>query len=172
MTQNRFRTTLAAAAMLLALPACDDPGTGPEDPMDTIREATRAFQQVDAALAAGYAPAGPCVAHPTMGGMGFHYGKQALVDAVVDPRNPETLLYAPGPNGSRVLVGVEFLVPADAWDASHAAPPVLAGQAFDDHRAPAARHGLPFPHYDLHVWVWKENPSGLFAPFNPTVSCG
>jgi len=27
-------------------------------------------------------------------------------------------------------------------------------------------------HYDLHVWVAERNPSGLFAPFNPTLSCG
>jgi hypothetical protein len=26
-------------------------------------------------------------------------------------------------------------------------------------------------HYDLHVWIWKANPSGLFAPFNPALSC-
>jgi hypothetical protein len=26
-------------------------------------------------------------------------------------------------------------------------------------------------HYDLHVWLWKHNPSGLFAPFNPEASC-
>ncbi len=25
-------------------------------------------------------------------------------------------------------------------------------------------------HYDLHVWAWKHNPAGLFAPFNPKVS--
>lgn len=170
MTPNRSRA-LAGLLAVLTLAACNNP-TRPQDPLDVIRDATRSFQQVDAALAAGYTPAGPCVSHPTMGGMGFHYSKQALVDAVVDLRSPETLLYAPGPGGSRVLVGVEFLVPADAWDASNAAPPSVAGQTFDDHRAPAARHGLPFPHYDLHVWVWKENPSGMFAPFNPTVSCG
>jgi hypothetical protein len=26
-------------------------------------------------------------------------------------------------------------------------------------------------HYDLHVWLFKENPSGLFAATNPNVGC-
>ena len=30
--------------------------------------------------------------------------------------------------------------------------------------------GMPV-HYDLHVWLWKHNPSGVFAPFNPDASC-
>ena len=157
---------LAALAMTAG---CDSPG-GASDPLDELRDATEAFQQVSAAAAAGYAPAGPCVASPA-GGMGIHYTNQALVDATVDARRPEALLYAPTASGGRELVGAEFVVLADAWDAGHTTPPSFAGQAFDDHRAPAARHGLPFAHYDLHVWVWRTNPSGMFAPFNPSVAC-
>jgi len=26
-------------------------------------------------------------------------------------------------------------------------------------------------HYDLHVWLWKQNPAGLFSPTNPLVKC-
>ena len=26
-------------------------------------------------------------------------------------------------------------------------------------------------HYDLQVWLWKNNPSGIFKSFNPTVTC-
>jgi len=26
-------------------------------------------------------------------------------------------------------------------------------------------------HHDLHVWVGKNNPDGLFAPFNPALHC-
>ncbi|MGH2385699.1 MAG: hypothetical protein ACRDGB_11715, partial [Candidatus Limnocylindria bacterium] len=25
--------------------------------------------------------------------------------------------------------------------------------------------------YALHAWIWKENPSGLYAGFNPEVTC-
>jgi hypothetical protein len=28
-----------------------------------------------------------------------------------------------------------------------------------------------FQVWGLHVWIWKENPSGLFAPWNPRVTC-
>jgi ABC-type Zn2+ transport system substrate-binding protein/surface adhesin len=27
------------------------------------------------------------------------------------------------------------------------------------------------PHYDLHVWLYRENPKGMFAQFNPKASC-
>ncbi|HEX8694913.1 MAG TPA: hypothetical protein VF746_21060 [Longimicrobium sp.] len=170
------RAAVAAALGVLGaigVLACDsDPTTPePERTLRAIRDATRAYQSVDAAVAAGYAPAGPCVAHPSMGAMGIHYSRATLADGTVDPTQPEVLLYAPSPGGSLQLVGVEFLVPAAAWDASNSAPPMLSGQPFDDHRAPEARHGLPFPHYDLHAWVWRDNPNGVFAPFNPAVSC-
>jgi hypothetical protein len=104
--------------------------------------------------------------------MGFHYSNPALVDAEVDANAPEVLLYEPTAAGGLVLVGVEFLVLADAWDAVSTALPELGGEPFADHRDPAARHGLPFGHYDLHAWVWRTNPDGMWAPFNPNVSCG
>ena len=28
------------------------------------------------------------------------------------------------------------------------------------------------PHYDRHVWIYRDNPNGVFAPFNPNVTCG
>lgn len=166
---SRFLPCLLPFAALGAMMACDS-ASGPSNPVDELREATEAFQQVSAATAAGYAPAGPCVASPA-GGMGIHYVNNALVDATVDARHPEALLYAPTASGGRELLGVEFVVMADAWDAGHTTPPTFAGQVFDDHRAPAARHGMPFAHYDLHVWLWKTNPSGMFSPFNPSVAC-
>ena len=27
------------------------------------------------------------------------------------------------------------------------------------------------PHYDRHVWLYRDNPNGVFAQFNPKVSC-
>lgn len=50
------------------------------------------------------------------------------------------------------------------------AAPVLFGVPFD---GPMDAHGPDQPpHYDLHVWVWSNNPSGIFEMFNPNVSCG
>lgn len=167
--RSRSFFRLLPLAALVGMMACDSPNDT-NDPVDELRDATKAFQQVGAATAAGYAPAGPCVGSPA-GAMGIHYVNNALVDGTVDPRHPEALLYLPTASGGRELLGAEFVVAADAWDGAHTTPPTFAGQTFDDHRAPAARHGLPFAHYDLHAWVWKTNPSGMFAPFNPSVAC-
>jgi len=27
------------------------------------------------------------------------------------------------------------------------------------------------PHYDRHVWIYRDNPNGVFAQFNPNVTC-
>jgi len=64
------------------------------------------------------------------------------------------------------------------------APPMLGEVEFDDHREMKvvedengdpvevnAKGGPPFPHYQLHVWVWKNNPNGMYFPFNPKVQC-
>ena len=180
------RILALAAALALAVAACDGQpaAVAPESALLSsagaevnrtlaeIRRGTARFHRVEAAMDAGYARVSPCVSHPVLGAMGFHYANFGLVDATVDPAAPEILVYAPQKNGKLKLVAVEFMVAAAPWDAQHSSPPMLAGQVFDDHRAPAARHGIPIPHYDLHVWVWQHNPSGMFFPFNPTVSCG
>ncbi|MEW5926638.1 MAG: hypothetical protein AB1941_04080 [Gemmatimonadota bacterium] len=177
---------LAAVAACLALAACDgQPAAVAPDraalssaaadanrTLAEIRRATARFHRVEAAVEAGYVQASPCVAHPALGAMGFHYANFGLIDGTVDPSAPELLLYAPEKNGRLRLVAVEFMVAAAPWDAQHATPPALAGHVFEDHRAPEARHGIPIAHYDLHAWAWKHNPSGTFFPFNPTVSCG
>ena len=32
------------------------------------------------------------------------------------------------------------------------------------------RYGIP-AFYELHAWVWKDNPAGTFADYNPDVTC-
>lgn len=162
-------------AALVVFAACDstptetppNPDPGPTT-LATIRTATDAYHDVNRALAAGYAEASPCVASPD-GGMGFHYMNNGFLDGTVDPAAPEMLLFEPQPGGGLALVGVEFMVPAADWGGS--APPRLDNIAFSSHLTPETQHGIPFPHYDLHVWSWRDNPSGMYAPFNPDVSC-
>lgn len=172
---SRARTLIVLPLAALVLVGCEeDPAAPTEDPvqqlLDQIRTSTEAYRDVASAASAGYQEASPCVASPD-GAMGFHYMNAPLVDATVEPAVPELLLYEPTSGGGLRLVGVEYMVVAPEWDASHDAPPALAGQPFDDHRAEEDRHGIPFPHYDLHVWAWEANPSGTFVPFNPSVSC-
>jgi hypothetical protein len=144
----------------------DEPATGL---VREVRLATAAFQDVSAALAAGYGSAGSCVSGPEEGAMGIHYPNGALVgDGELDARLPEILIYERR-KGRLRLLGVEFLVIAEQWHASHEGPPVLMGQHFHYVGSPN-RYGLP-AFYQLHVWAWKYNPNGIFVDWNPAVSC-
>jgi len=136
--------------------------------VETVRHATQAFQSVQAAEAAGYGLFHGCVSGPQEGAMGVHYVNGALVDGEVDASRPEALIYE-FKNGVARLVGVEFVVPAAAWDATHDGPPVLEGQTFQFNGAPN-RYRLP-AFYELHVWAWRDNPSGTFVDWNTRVSC-
>lgn len=92
-----------------------------------------------------------------------------LGDDELDINKPEALIYEPY-NGAHRLVGVEYIVMVDAWQAHHKEPPVLAGQTLQHNSSPN-RYGLP-AFYDLHVWAWRDNPLGTFADWNPRVACG
>jgi hypothetical protein len=102
--------------------------------------------------------------------MGFHYST-GLLDGKLQLTKPEILVYEPREAGRLRLVAIEYMVPAEDWHRLHKAPLTFKGQPFDDHRKPALPHGIPFPHYDLHVWLHRTNPAGLFTPYNPDVSC-
>ena len=135
----------------------------------TVREATERFKNVEAAKEAGYGLFHGCVSGPQEGAMGIHLVNGTLVgDGVLDPTRPEALLYE-SRNGQLDLVGVEYVVIAEAWHARNEAPPVLMGQLFHYVGSPN-RYGIP-AFYELHVWAWKHNPSGTFADWNPSVSC-
>ncbi|WP_344131028.1 hypothetical protein [Pedococcus bigeumensis] len=112
-----------------------------------------------------------CIEDPHgTGAMGIHYLDPAnLFDGKIDRLAPEALIYEPGDGGSLTLIAAEYLVLAQAWDATHAAPPILYGQRFT-RVAAGNRYGLP-DFYELHVWHQKANPSGIFNDWNPTVSC-
>lgn len=135
-----------------------------------VRDATERFQDVEVAKAEGYALQFGCVSGSDSGAMGMHFVNGALVgDPEIDPTRPEIVIYEPQPNGRLKLVGADFLVLADAWNAKHAAPPQLKGQLFHLFEAPN-RFGLP-AFYTLHVWAWKDNPTGTFVNWHANVSC-
>lgn len=160
-----IRTTLLAAS-LAALASAPAAANGQSD-LAMLRAATAAFHHVPAAEAAGYEyvpGVSNCVSHPVAGGMGHHLLNFGLIDTLVEPLKPETLVYVPGPNGSMQLGAVEYLVPAVEWDAEgHAGLPSAWGHEF--HLNPVL--GM----YVLHVWIWRHNPAGMFADWNPKVAC-
>jgi hypothetical protein len=136
-----------------------------------VRQATEDFRNVRKAIDAGYESTGSCVTGPEKGAMGIHYANGTLIgDGLIDAKAPELLIYEQK-DGRLRLVGVEFLVLADAWNASHpnGEPPVLMGQHFHFVGSPN-RYRLP-AFYELHVWAWRDNPSGDFVDWNPDVSC-
>ena len=71
--------------------------------------------------------------------------------------------------GGYRLVSVEYVTFRDAWDATHASPPSLFGRTFKLIE-PGNRYVLP-AFYELHAWLWRPNPSGIFSDWNPKVSC-
>lgn len=136
---------------------------------ETVRQATARFQDVETAKQAGYSLLYGCVSNTQAGAMGIHFANSTLVsDGELDAQHPEALIYEPK-RYKLQLVAVEYVVLADAWNAKHQTPPVLMGQLFNYMSSPN-RYGLP-AFYELHVWAWKNNPSGVFADWNPQVSC-
>jgi len=134
-----------------------------------VRQATEPYQNVEDAEAAGYGQFLGCVSGPQGGAMGVHYPNGNLVgDGMLDPMQPEVLIYEVK-NGQYSLVAVEYLVLFDDWNANNESPPVLSGQVFNYVGSPN-RYGMP-AFYELHVWALKNNPNGVFADWNPQVSC-
>jgi hypothetical protein len=172
--------------------------TQPREPsLADVKKATERFQDVRVALAEGYIrdPFDLCDTAEMMGkpaalgAMGVHYFRPDLLGVTAPPnprvngdgvhtdfRKPAILIYEPQADGSMQLVAVENLVFQAAWKAAGKdKKPSFQGVAYDTMQDdPATRideaHMFE-PHYDRHVWIYRDNPNGVFAPFNPNVSC-
>jgi hypothetical protein len=187
-----FRTVSFVVAGLLA----GAPALAETVDLNAVRAAVEKYRDVNMALADGYIPdpSGHCVTAadeglpPEWGAMGMHYMNPALLKiTAAEPRvdgqstytdwmQPAVLLYEPQADGSLELVGVENVVWQAAWKAAgHDGPPELNGRPWDamaDDPATAAdeAHGFT-PHFDQHVWLFRDNPLGELMPFNPNVTC-
>jgi hypothetical protein len=184
------------AFLLVALLAGFEPGPG-EPTLAEVRTATERFQDVSVALAEGYIrdPFNICETADMMGkpaslgAMGVHYFRPDMLGITAPPSprvdgtgthtdflKPAILIYEPQADGSMKLVAVENLVFARAWqERGHSAPPTFHGIAYDsmtdDPRTPIDEAHMFMPHFDRHVWIHRDNPNGVFAQFNPAVSC-
>lgn len=150
-THAAMHSTVPASAAAVASPGL----------LKEVHAASARFHSTTQATKAGYVVSSPCIAHPTLGGMGFHWVNNGLVDPVFDPLEPEALVYAPDASGTPRLAAVEYIVINVGQPA-----PTFDGQPFDVGGTP-----VPVAHWSLHVWVHRDNPSGVFTPFNPDVSC-
>ena len=123
------------------------------------------------------APLHECISHGAGdGAMGFHFIKGSLLDTTLEPTRPEALVYAPDKHGNLHLAALEYVVFQDPWDKEHpGVMPELFGQMFmlvppdPTHSDGTTVFNIP-PFYMLHAWIWVSNPSGLFNPWNPSVS--
>lgn len=139
------------------------PGGGVDGDTARVRAATAAFRELGQAVAAGYAASvDRCIAHPQHGGMGFHHSNRRLMDDRLEVEKPEILVYSRSGDGEYRLEGVEYIVPYTSRPRD-AEPPTVMGQQL--------KRSDPLQLWYLHVWIWRENPSGLFADWNPHVSC-
>ena len=192
MTGSRFFPT----AMLVSAGLAAGAASAAEVDLDAVRAATEKYRDVNVALADGYilAPPGDCVtaAHEGLpaewGAMGMHYIHPGRLQiTATEPRvdgqstytdfvNPAILIYEPQADGSLELIAVENLVFEAAWKAAgNDGPPVLNGRNWDhmvdDPATPGDEaHGF-MPHFDQHVWIYRDNPSGALMPFNPAATC-
>ena len=179
--RTRLTSALISAALLASLAvstaAAHDRGHGLGRELAAVRAVTARFHNVDAAIAAGYAqPPAPAPLHECIssfdgtGAMGYHFINGSLLDATLDPLKPEVLVYAPDRHGKLHLVALEYVTFQGPWMDAHGSDmPTLFGQMFMATGDPN-RYAIP-AFFSLHLWLWKDNPSGLFAPFNPAVSC-
>jgi hypothetical protein len=160
---------VSAVPALMAFSHSEERNGQPTGIVREVRQSTREFLDVDAAGLAGYNSTGSCVSGPQAGAMGVHYVNGTLFgDDALEASSPEILVYEPR-GGKLRLVAVEYVVDAALWDAKKIGPPILMGQHFHYVGSPNRYGGGAF--YELHVWAWKNNPSGTFADWNPNVSC-
>lgn len=175
---------------LATLGACKDSMNPEAEGIARIRALSDPYHDLAAATAAGYTVWSPdptvagstCPSSPD-GMMGYHRVNVALRggaadpasgDAVIDLMKPEMILYEKTATGQMSLVGVEYIVFKAAWEKAHgvgAAPPQILGHPLlaSTHVFPG--NTAPIDHYELHVWAWKDNPKGMFAPWHPNVTC-
>jgi hypothetical protein len=164
----------------LCLPASAAAQALPQVPPEfaRIRAALEKYQDPFVAVHDGYFSTVGCVTYPKAGGpgemqyvdgtMGVHFFNAALIGPTVDPMRPQVLMYLPEGDKLR-LVAAEWFVPLAVGVTER---PNLLGRPFD---GPMEGHHPLMPvemaHYDLHVWLWRDNPAGLFSPTNPGITC-
>jgi hypothetical protein len=134
-----------------------------EEQLTVVRELTGPFVDFAQAEAAGWSERlTDCMENPAEGAQGYHYGNVAYIDGETDLMKPEVLMYEPQEDGQLRLVGVEYIVPFAVLPPT-AEPPSLFGREFHQN------HDAEL--WALHLWLWQDSPSGLFADWNAGVSC-
>ncbi len=143
-----------------------------------VRKALDKYKDPIVAVRDGYLSTVGCVDFPAggtehgameykPGAMGVHFINMSYVSPKLDSTKPQVLLYEPS-GDKLMLVGAEWFIPTEV---SKTAPTVLGHQLM----GPMEGHVPVMPpelhHWDLHVWLWRDNPNGMFSPTNSAVKC-
>jgi hypothetical protein len=187
-----YRTALRLVLVATAPLACADPAPT----LDEVRAATEKYADVAVALADGYVrdPMDVCETSYYLGSLtdegtvGIHFFRPDLLGVTLgegesdrttrhdatgthtDFLRPSMLVYEPRPDSVLELVAIANMVSARAWEEEgHRDRPSFGEQPYDFH-SDAGGTGFP-AYYDLHVWLYRENPAGMFAPYNTAVTC-
>ncbi|MGH7543112.1 MAG: hypothetical protein ACREK7_04165 [Gemmatimonadota bacterium] len=190
-------TALHAQGVAIVTPSAEPMAAETAAAIDAIRAATAKYEDPEVALAEGYVrdPTNLCALAAEeglpvqLGAMGVHYFRPDLLQiTAMAPRvagvgthtnfnQPSVLIYYPDETGALELGAVENLVFEGAWKAAgNVGPPEFHGRQYwhriDNPATPDFDEAHMFePHYELHIWLYKDNPSGMFSPYNPAVSC-
>jgi hypothetical protein len=173
------RSRLLPLAAIAAIVAASPIQAQKADPaVAAARTTLEKYKDPIVAVRDGYLSTVGCVDYPagatehgTMaykpGAMGVHFINFQLIGPKLDPAKPQVLIYEPV--GDKLsLVAAEWFVPTDV---SKTAPSILGHQL----EGPMEGHEPVMPaglhHWDLHIWMWKDNPNGMFHPTNSAVKC-
>ena len=157
--------------------------------LSALKQSTAAFHDVDAAAAAGYAlftappltAADGCISSAADGGMGYHYGRlNNLADDSVSLLDPEFLVYAPkdaprkdGEARTRLAAFDYFIPYGTKWpgpsDPNFKRAPTLHDFSTMNALPDIAFAPSRFGGWMFHIWLWEQNPAGMFANWNRSV---
>jgi len=179
-TRPLLATCLALLATVSAAHAQAAPKGQPTltPELASVRTALDKYQDPIVAVANGYLSTVACVDFPkghsegemqyVAGGMGVHFLNLSNIGPTLDPEKPQVLIYEPVGDKLK-LVAAEWFAPVATVGDN---PPSIFGQKL---QGPMEGHQPIMPpslhHYDLHVWLWKNNPAGVFSPTNPDLMC-
>ena len=181
---SRFLLATAAAALILPSQTIHAQATqqgkavNNTAAINAVKAALDKYKDPIVAIREGYLSTLGCVDFPTggsehggmeykPGAMGVHFINMALVGPKLDSTKPQVLLYEPV-GDKLVLTGAEWFVPT----AVSKTPPTILGHQL---MGPMEGHAPIMPadlhHWDLHVWLYKNNPNGMFSATNSAVKC-
>lgn len=152
------------AILVLGWSCSDDDGEAVpawEVEVDQVVAATAKYADVSVATNEGFFDASGFVPN-----MGHHFVLPSRMDSSFELEKPEIILYAPNANGDMEFIAVEYAVPIEDLDNPGLPPEGFTGDLDVWEVNPHLSQ------WQLHVWLVKENPNGIFSSTNPSVGDG